>query len=335
MATFTLNADTAKTIFDQNDDETGFVLITTAVPGQRHYRISRERTTLTTILDYFDFYLDLTGVAGGTEVTKAIPYIPSLFSVGPTPRDLSEVLTDSSAGGFSSPGTPISGEKFKLLHLTSTVEGDPSREMPSYINTMATYTMSGVPRPIRYIYYILVNGIPRYASPQGNIAFDDQYDHSIVIDPTKRIDVKTVGGIDYHIIRVSTTPGLVVGKGVAKPSSTLSDTYDDGIFRYSLRATSHSTQAWIGENGVKSNGFYVVLKILGLVDEHSMQAPIQRDIFYITPKASIGSAVVSALSAYEFQFLIRPKVGITSMDLRITRVGAADDLLVSGSPLVR
>jgi hypothetical protein len=317
MATFMLNVDTVLTVFDRNDDDTGFVLITTAVPGIRHYRISRERRDIATLIDYFDFYLDFTGLTRDTDIIKTFPYIPELFSEFPIPINLSEI-------GNVTLGIKFIKEKFKLLHITPTVFGDPSRETPSYINTMASYTASSILYPIRYIYWILVNGQPRYASPHGNIAFEDQYDHNIAIDPNKRLEVKHINGIDYHIIRISTTPGLVIGSGFEHYEDTPSDTYNDGIYSYKLNAIPRGTQTWLSENGPRYNGFHVLLTIL---DSTNSDFPPSNPSFYTSSKQYIHNTSVTKIEPTIFKFLIRPKLGVSKLDLRITITGHLNNKL--------
>ena len=306
MNTFTLNVDTAETIFDKNEQQNGFILPTTAVPGLRTYRISRERMLATgMVLDYFDFTFDLSNHASGSLVLQEIPYCPSLFSATPTPLPLP--ITGMTQEKFS-------GEKFHLLFITPTVESDPAREVPSYINFKRAYTMSGVPRDIKFIYYAVINGQAVRVSSLGNIAFDDQYDadsKSVAIDATKQMSIVTKDNIDYYVIRVSTNPNMVITTGIAK-SLELTETYMLDDITYTLKAVSGGTQSWNSATGIRENGFYVDLTV-----SPPVSLAIGMGRFRVEPAQSLSVVSIVAKSDSEFRFLIRPKVGIAKVDLKI------------------
>lgn len=313
MNDFTLNVDTAEVIFDKNDEENGFVLITTNVPGNRLFRISREITTSETKIDYFDFYLspsDFSEPPIGTLVTKSIPYQKSLFSASPTPLTISQIPSTTS--------DQFTGEIFKLLFITPTVIGDPNRETPSYVALDSDYTISGNSNTIRFIYWIMQDGVPVLSSYLGNPAFPDQYSESITIDPTKRVEVviDTNTNVEYHIIRVPTTPGVIFSKG--NPTSSipiLTDSYSDNHFSYTLRASSGGVQSWTSTTGLQSNGATIILTIVAL---HPSVIPIPNAPgFVIEPRDKIEATQITKLSSSEYQILVVPKVGVESMDLKV------------------
>lgn len=307
MATFTLNADTPETIFDQNEQQNGFFITTTAVPGTRRYRISRERKLSTgTQIDYIDFTLDMTIYASGVLVTQEIPYCPSLFTVIPALQTLP--FAGVTRASFS-------GEIFKILFVTPTVEGDPAREIPSYINHKRQYTISGVSKLVKFIYYSVINGQTVLMSPLGNVAFDDHYDadsKAVVpsIDTTKHMSIIPGTTIDYHVVRVSTTPNMVITTGTLKTDEA-SESYTIDNVLYTLRAVPGGTQSWVTADGTRKNGFRVFLSFTQL------STPREVNSIVMTPQESILSFDINPVSQTEYEFLIAPVVGVSSLELRI------------------
>lgn len=237
----------------------------------------------------------------GTLLTIDIPYRSTLF-LDPSTNEPVRSLA-SLDGVFDS---QFHGELFKLLFIGA-VPGDPALETPSIINFQASYTIAGLPRPIRFLYYTLLEGMPVFTGYFGNIAFAGQYSRTIPVDPTKLVNVVVNDGIDYYIIRVTTTPNVVITNGIPKDVYPLMHTYELNGIKYNLMATA---------NSLTDNSFYVTLNILTPVSEE-----VALSGFIVEPAASVADYSMIPLSNVSYKFLITPAKGVMRMDLKIVYNG--------------
>ena len=321
---FTLKVDTAPSLLLPNNTNNGFILITVATTGTRTYRITREKRGANSGLDYFDFLLDLGNLAQGTISTTGIPYSNNLFvsysdmGVGNiqtgdsslTARGLGAILAENPLS------TLFAGEIFKLLYV-SVGENDLVREIPAFINLQAEYYVSGLQRKVRFIYYTMIAGRPIYTGYLGNVSFVSQYGSLPlvdVIDTAKTVNVMTdsTGTIDYYIVRIDTTPNVIVtnGKSDGIPEVLgLSDSYTINGITYLLTTAG---------NGIMGIDFYAMLIV-----PPGLDPSITENNFNVEPSALISDYRFNKISDIEYKFRIWPKPTVASMDLRISFVGPA------------
>jgi len=289
-------------------------MITVATSGSRIYRITRQSSDSSgsISLDYMDFSLDLSSEQEGTVVMIEIPYVPSLF----TSYGGSSIQPSSSAYNLTQlAGYPISsfnGELFKLLYI-NVDPSDPVREMPSTTNFLKAYSVEGQQNNIQFIYYTLINGgQPVFTGYFGNVSFQNQYADTttpslLSIDTTQLVNTVSLNGTDYYIIKVTTTPNVIITGGTQPTSFQLTDTYTVNGIQYTLNATA---------NGIAGVGFYVTLII-----PSSLDPSIPDNGFLVQPSASIVSYTFVQKNLTTYQFLIVPVQSVVSMDLKITFVG--------------
>lgn len=261
-------------------------------------------------LDYFDFSLDLSGRAQGTITVIDIPYIDSLFvpySSQTVVQNLGTILASESPP-FSA--ALFAGEVFKLLYISVSMD-DLVRETPASINLQAAYTVAGLSRMLKFVYYTMIAGQPVFTGYFGNVAFAGQYGPLPLIgsiDTTKLVNVvmDSTGTIDYYVVRVDTTPNVIVTNGVSQ-SMGLTDSYTINGVSYVLTATA---------NGVMGIGFYATLNVSSDLDPS-----ITDNGFVLEPASSIVGYTMVQLSPTSYRFLIQPKPNLMSMDLKIVFKG--------------
>jgi hypothetical protein len=289
-----LTPSTAPSVITPNDTSDGFKLVTIATTAPHTYRITRQTTNTSGIvkLDKLDFSLNTDSLTPGTPLVLNIPYTPTLFvNIFEESQPHSLETLDSDVR------TPFQGEIFKLLRI-GVSPNDPTRENPSVILLGKKYTVSG-PKEMSFIYYTLLNGSPVHASCMGNVAFDES--ETVPINPDKLVDVYETSSTIYCIIRVTTTPNLVVTDGIPSEVQPVVDKYvEDGI-EYSMSA--------IGDSLV-NNSFFVQLTIPAGVSVNKG--------FDVEPKDSIEKYVVTKLSETVYKFDITAQVGVKNLNIRIT-----------------
>jgi hypothetical protein len=217
-----------------------------------------------------------------------IPYIYKLFDN--TGHNLEDITGHSDA---------FNGELFKLLYI-SVDPSDIAREVPSMVDFHSPFSVAGFPRKIRLIYYTLIDGKPVYASSYGNVAFDDQYISRPTIDPTKLVNTVSDDDTDYYIIRISSTPNIIITDSVR---DRFSEIYTVNDIKYTLTSPG---------NSLTDNSFYAYLTIPSDLDPS-----IKENGFDLTPRLSISDYSVSQLSETYYRFVITPASGVRSMNLKI------------------
>lgn len=249
-----LQVNNVNTIFRENDRSTGFVFITIATSGTRHYRITRDvaLTSLTTkSSDHYDFLLTLDDYPQGQLVMLEIPYRDSDF------REQSLIELPRSQLASTE---VFKGMIFKLLHVSGYANDGHTlderilrAEVPSLIDFTKTYVIGNPVKHIRFIYYRLIDGLPYYTGFLGNQVIDGQYLEEVEIDKTKTINEIILTGITYYIIQITATPNVIVAQGIAIDKVVSEDYTDDSGLRYKLTAPSRKV--------LSGKAFYVYLAI--------------------------------------------------------------------------
>lgn len=297
-----LNAYNIISLLLPNKRSTGFELITVATEGQRHYRITRENSSVGTIA-YYDFLLTLADQEQGAPMIIQIPYISRLFIDNrypqSEPQELDRELTESNE--------TFKGETFKLLYITAQeINGEIlNAEIPSLIDFDRVYTLETADKVIKFVYYRMIGSQAYYSGYLGNLAFPGQYDDdSITIDTSQTVNVLSHEGIDYYIIQVPSTPNAIITNGIPR-AALVSDTYTRDDLTYTLTAQSH---------GIKGKGAYVELRV-----EHEGKAVSLRgyDLSVEPPgTVTLGQPVLSNDES-ALRVLFRASDEVDSVDFRL------------------
>lgn len=308
---FQLNSHNAFSALVANDDNMSFSLITVVIGAYRLCRITKEHITdKEQPLMHYDFKIDFSSFPQDALIKIRIPHKNSDFKLPTSTSTTIPTLIPSSVGGEL-----FGGHKFTFIYLES---NSLEQYVPSLIDHTATYTLGE--KEVRFIFYKIINGVPRLTGNMGNLAVPatngnaEATFQSVLpfMDLSKEIDTIVKDGFTYYIVRFnhSTTPNIIYSlraSSISSSSDSIIDAYNDGTYEYRM----------ISGKGFTTIGLPVSVSVKRLDNGlYDRDAPT----IVSNPSGDLTSVVLQETTGDDFtknySFIVTARSGISSLNFK-------------------